>query len=255
MNTTGFEALRDIFGPNRYELKFYPAPSGQRSRFALICPGGGYECVMSSIEGKPIAQALNERGYSAFVLRYRCRARAKYLTPLVDIARAVREILANADAYNVETQDYAVFGFSAGGHLAAMFGVQALGWGKFNLPRPGVLVLSYPVVTMGAKTHEGSRKNLLDNAPIKAEINRCSVEKQANSHYPPTFVWCGDSDKTVDPDNSKMLADALESHHVQHMLRIYPGVDHGVGLGKGLSCENWLDEAIAFWKSQESVTK
>ena len=39
MSTTGFEALRDILGPNRYELKFYPAPGGQRAPFALICPG------------------------------------------------------------------------------------------------------------------------------------------------------------------------------------------------------------------------
>ena len=39
MNTTGFEALRDILGPNRYELKFYPAPGGQHAPFALICPG------------------------------------------------------------------------------------------------------------------------------------------------------------------------------------------------------------------------
>lgn len=39
MNTTGFEALRDILGPNRYELKFYPAPGSQHAPFALICPG------------------------------------------------------------------------------------------------------------------------------------------------------------------------------------------------------------------------
>ena len=253
MNTTGFEALRDIFGPNRYELKFYPAPNGQRERFALICPGGGYECVMSSIEGKPIAQALNRRGYSAFVLRYRCRARAKYPTPLVDVARAVREILANADTYNVETKDYAVFGFSAGGHLAAMFGVPALGWDKFDLPRPGVLVLSYPVITMGQKTHEESRKNLLGKTPTDAEICQCSVEKRVNIQYPPTFVWCGDSDKTVAPDKRQMMADALENHHIPHVLKVYPGVDHGVGLGLGLSCENWLDEAVSFWKEQESM--
>lgn len=36
MNTTGFEALRDILGPKRYELKFYPAPGSQRAPFALI---------------------------------------------------------------------------------------------------------------------------------------------------------------------------------------------------------------------------
>lgn len=252
MNTTGFEALRDILGPNRYELKFFPAPGGQRTRFALICPGGGYSCVMSCIEGKPVALALNERGYSAFVLRYRCRERAKYPTPLVDIARAVRHILQNADTYNVDTRDYAVFGFSAGGHLAAMFGTEALGWGKFELPRPGALVLSYPVVTMTQKTHGGSRDNLLGKTPTDAEINRCSVEKQVNSHYPPTFVWCGDADKTVDPCNSRMLSDALTAHGVPHKLVVYHGVDHGVGLGKGLACEGWPDEAVRFWESQQS---
>lgn len=252
MDTTGLEALRDIFGPNRYELKFYSAPGGKRTPFALICPGGGYACVMSSIEGKPIAKALNERGYSAFVLRYRCRERAKYPSPLVDIARAVKEIFAHADSYNVDTRNYAVFGFSAGGHLVAMYGVETLGWGKFNLPRPRVLVLSYPVITMGEKTHAGSRDNLLGKTPNKNEIERCSVERHITKNYPPTFLWCGDADKTVDPDNCKMLNAELSVHHVPHKLTIYPGVDHGVGLGNGLACENWLDEAVSFWKEQET---
>lgn len=248
MNTTGFEALRDILGPNRYELKFYPAPGGQRTHFALICPGGGYACVMSCIEGKPIAQALNERGYSAFVLRYRCRKRARYPSPLVDAARALKEILANADLYNIDPDGYAVFGFSAGGHLAAMFGVEKLGWGRFGLPRPGAVVLSYPVITMGPLTHAGSRDNLLGPTPTEAEIKRCSVERRVDYRYPPTFLWCGDADKTVDPDNSRRMAVALESHHIVHNFILYQGVDHGVGLGKGLACEGWLDKAVDFWQ-------
>ena len=72
-----------------------------------------------------------------------------------------------------------------------------------------------------------------------------------NADYPPTFLWCGDADKTVDPDNSRMLADALAACHVPHRLTVFPGVDHGVGLGKGLACEQWLDEAVTFWKEQE----
>ena len=251
MDTTGLESLRDMFGPNRYELKFYPAPGSERTPFALVCPGGGYVCVMSCIEGKPIAKALNERGYSVFVLRYRCRERARYPSPLIDIANAVKEILAHADCYRVDPQNYAVFGFSAGGHLAAMYGVKALGWGKFALPRPTALVLSYPVITMGEKTHAGSRDNLLGKHPAHDAIQRCSVEKQVNADYPPTFLWCGDADKTVDPDNSRMLADALAACHVPHRLTVFPGVDHGVGLGKGLACEQWLDEAVTFWKEQE----
>jgi hypothetical protein len=33
------------------------------------------------------------------------------------------------------------------------------------------------------------------------------------------------------------------------MFRLFPGVGHGVGLGKGLSCAGWLDEAVAFWSA------
>lgn len=42
------------------------------------------------------------------------------------------------------------------------------------------------------------------------------------------------------------------AHGVPHKLVVYPGVDHGVGLGKGLACEGWLDEAVRFWESQQS---
>lgn len=250
MNTTGLQALQDLFGPNRYELKFYPAPDGQRTRFALICPGGGYSCVMSCVEGNPIAQALNALGYSSFVLRYRCRERARYPLPLADVAHALQDTFANADRYNIDPNGYAVFGFSAGGHLAAMFGAEKLGWGKFSLPRPGAVVLGYPVITMGEQTHAGSRDNLLGKSPAPAEIHRCSVECCVDAHYPPTFLWCGDADKTVDPINSKMMANALEAHHIPHIFTLYPGIDHGVGLGKGLICEDWLNHAVDFWQKQ-----
>ena len=29
-------------------------------------------------------------------------------------------------------------------------------------------------------------------------------------------------------------------------------VYHGVGMGKGLACEGWPDEAVRFWTSQQS---
>ena len=52
----------------------------------------------------------------------------------------------------------------------------------------------------------------------------------------------------MDPDNSRRMAVALESHHIAHNFILYQGVDHGVGLGKGLACEGWLDKAVDFWQ-------
>ena len=55
------------------------------------------------------------------------------------------------------------------------------------------------------------------------------------------------------------LQEFFDSLHTQgrykatpHKLTVYHGVDHGVGLGKGLACEGWLDEAVRFWTSQQS---
>ena len=183
-------------------------------------------------------------GYSAFVVHYRIKKKAKFPAPQDDLACAVKDILARAEELNLDTEGYSVWGSSAGGHLAASFGTEAMGYPKYNLPKPGALVLTYPVITMGKETHLGSRDNLLGKDASEDMIRMASVEHQITSAYPPTFLWCGDADRTVDPDNSRMMETALKEKNIP-----YPGVDHGVGLGEGLACEGWIEKAIAFWEA------
>ena len=111
------------------------------------------------------------------------------------------------------------------------------------------------MVTMGEYTHPGSRDNLLGLNATQEMIDFASVEKNVTENYPPTFVWCGDADDLVPPVNSHMLAAALEEHGVPYMFEEYPGVGHGVGVGKGLVCEPWMEHAIAFWESQRKCEK
>ena len=249
------QAVRDYWRPNHYSLKEYVVRDGKKHPFAIICPGGGYSMVCSFVEGLPYAKRLNAQGYSAFVLYYRCRKKARYPAPMDDLVRALRDILSRADALDLETEGYSVWGSSAGGHLAASFGTEAMGYVNYHLQKPGALVLCYPVVTMGEKTHLGSRYNLLGETPDGDMIALTSVERQITPAYPPTFVWCGDADRTVDPENSRMLAAELEKNSIPHRLVEYPGVDHGVGLGKGLACESWFEEAVTFWESQRHKTR
>lgn len=245
-------AARDFWHPNRYALQEYVLRDGKRHPFALICPGGGYYMVCGFLEGRPYAKRLNEMGYSAFVLYYRCKSKTRYPAPMEDVARALRDILARADELSLDTQGYSLWGSSAGGHLAASFGTESMGWAHYGLPRPGALVLCYPVVTMGEKTHVGSRENLLGKEPEEKMICLTSVEKQVTPNYPPAFVWCGDMDQTVDPENSRMLCRALEQTGVPYEFIEYPGVDHGVGLGEKLPCEGWIEKAAAFWEAQRA---
>lgn len=246
--TECMRAAGDFWRPNRYKLKEYVIKDGKKHPFALICPGGGYGMVCSFVEGQPYAEALNKLGYSAFVLYYRVKKKSLYPAPQQDVARALRDILNRAEELNLDTDGYSLWGSSAGGHLAASFGTRNMGYAAYGLPRPGTLVLTYPVVTMGELTHLGSRKNLLGSNPTAEQIQFASVEQQVTSDYPPTFIWCGTADRTVDPRNSQMLADTLAQNGVPYLFKQYPDVDHGVGLGKGLACEPWFDEAVAFWE-------
>lgn len=66
-------AAADFWQRNEYGLKEFVIRDGKKHPFAIVCLGGGYSMVCSFLEGVPYANRLNERGYSAFVLHYRCR--------------------------------------------------------------------------------------------------------------------------------------------------------------------------------------
>ena len=243
--------IREYFDTNRkneYELKPYLLKDGKTHPVAVICPGGGYRRICSFIEGHPFAKKLNKMGYHAVVVYYRVKDLARYPAPQEDLAKAVRTVLDHEKEWKLDVTGYSVWGSSAGGHLAACFGTETMGYVHYNLPKPGALVLVYPVVTMGEKTHEGSRNFLIGQTPDREMVEFSSVEKQVTESYPPTFLWWGSSDSCVDPENSRMLQSALEKNGIPCQCIEYPGVEHGVGIGTGLPCEGWLEKAVAFWE-------
>lgn len=242
----------DTYRKNEYKIVPYLIRDGKKHPVAIVCPGGGYRRVCSFMEGYPFAKELNRMGCHAIVVYYRVRDLAAFPNPQDDLARAVEEIHAHAAEWNLDMDGYSVWGSSAGGHLASSFGTESMGYEKYSLPKPGALVLVYPVVTMGEHTHAGSRNYLIGPHPAQEYAEMTSVEKQVTSTYPPTFLWWGDQDGTVDPVNSHMLKAALEANHIPNFCQEYHGVDHGVGLGKGLPCEGWIRNAVSFWLTQRN---
>lgn len=237
------------FYRNRYKLNDrFVIRDGKKHPLAIICPGGGYKVVCSFIEGRPFAKELNKRGISAVIVYYRVRWRAKYPNPQNDLARAVREVLEHAEEYGVDPEHYSVWGSSAGGHLAACFGTKELGYEHYGLKKPESLVLIYPVITMHRDlAHMGSRGFLLGEDANEEAESRVSVDEHVTKEYPRTFLWCGDADKSVPPDNSRHMDEALTKAGVDHRFILYHGVGHGVGKGDGTVAANWIDEAVDFW--------
>ena len=117
----------------------------------VICPGGGYGMV-SDREAEPIAMKFLGAGYHAVILRYSVAPAVHYPTALRQLAWTVAHLREHAAEYHIDPNKVVVAGFSAGGHLAASYGVfwkkktflaEELGVDAEQL-RPNGLLLSYP---------------------------------------------------------------------------------------------------------------
>ena len=72
----------------------------------MICPGGGYGILAASHEGSDFARWFNERGISAFVLKYRLpneKAMShQHEVPLMDAMQAMKMIRQSAEKWNID---------------------------------------------------------------------------------------------------------------------------------------------------------
>jgi acetyl esterase/lipase len=232
----------------------YFAPAAKATGAAIvICPGGGYG-GLAPHEGFQYALWLNEQGISAFVLKYRLGPGGyKHPAMMNDVNRAIRTVRANADKWKLDPKRIGVMGSSAGGHLAST-AITHFDGGDANASdpidkvssRPDLGILCYPVITMGANTHAGSKKNLLGDNPAPKLVELMSNEKQVTKDTPPTFIFHTFADSAVKVENALDFAAALRKNGVSFALHIYPNGPHGIGLGGA----QWDPEHRHPWTTQ-----
>ena len=101
---------------------FYPRQKSTLPRRAiLIVHGGGWRSGDRS-QHYPLAERLAVLGYTCYTAEYRLSTEALYPAPVDDLKSALRWMHANAIQENIDTNNIAVLGFSAGGELAAFVG-------------------------------------------------------------------------------------------------------------------------------------
>ena len=239
---------------SRKDTGLYAFLLDREAPFVLIMPGGGYGDVCSLIEGYSTALKFNALGVHALIVNYSVGKIANCTDPADDVAEALRFALAKREEWKLR-ESYAVCGFSAGGHLAACWGTDALGYRRYGLPRPEAVILAYPVVTAGSATHPGSMKRLFGKRAKEEELYELySVEKQVTADYPPTFLWQCKGDTVVPFANSLLMVEALEKCGVPHLFMPVEGTAHGWGAGVGTAASGWIGKAFAFWKNAQEKT-
>ncbi|TCN25095.1 alpha/beta hydrolase [Mesobacillus foraminis] len=222
-------------------IPFFPAKGKANGTAVLIMPGGGYERVVFDKEGYDIAQWLNSKGVTAFVLKYRLPAEGHdqgHLAPLQDAQRAMRLIRENASEWGINADSLGVLGLSAGGHLASTLGTKydeevykATSKTDQQSARPDFMILNYPVISMDEEiTHAGSRKNLLGAQPSDEMAKLFSSELNVDQDTPPAFIVHANDDTGVPSKNSVLFYQALNEANVEAEMHIFRKGGHGFGI-------------------------
>jgi acetyl esterase/lipase len=217
---------------------------------AVVLPGGSYQNLAATHEGREIADWFTQRGFRAFILSYRLSSNGYLLpVPLLDARRAIQTVRARALDYHIDPDRIVMIGFSAGGHLAALAATQPVpGNPEAEDPldrvssRPDYLVLGYPWI--GALSSDTSH---LSYCKLFNVMDHCEALRTAYSpdlfvskDTPPTFLFHTFNDQTVPVEQGLRFYDALVKAGVPSEMHIFANGPHGVGLGgSDASLEQW----------------
>lgn len=239
------------------KLIYMPAKEKTCNTYGLIMAGGGYTAVCTLAEGLPIAAKLNELGMDCFCLNYRTIANNAYFKglmpkPLDDTAEALRFIKENEAAFGLDASDYIAGGFSAGGHLAAMWGTAHKGARSYGLPSPKLLLLGYPLISLENLPKiviPLMQSGMIGFGTGKKERHEYAAHRHIDADYPAVYLCQAEDDKTVPAKDSHDIESALKAAGVRYIAERVATGGHGFGLGTETPANGWLERAVEFLHS------
>jgi acetyl esterase/lipase len=205
-----------------------------RSPAVVVIHGGGWTSGDKAHEREVnIAVNLAQTGFVALSINYALSTGGSVTWPqnLYDCKTAVRWLRQHADRLQIDAEHIGVIGGSAGGHLAALVAVTRAADG---LDPPGpyadfscrvqcavdlygpIDLLSYRDLPMFGKTRK--------EAP---QLYRAaSPTTYADKSSPPILILHGTADRSVDVEQSRRFAAALDRAGARHELVLVEGAPH-----------------------------
>lgn len=196
------ERLADIYQP----------PSDEPCPAILMIHGGAWIAGDKSFDTLHARQFASQ-GYVVMVINYRLAPAHKFPAQIDDCFDAIRWLVAHADNYRVDTGRIGVWGYSAGGHLAALVATNP----RSGLPRVKACVAGGAPCDLRLLPDENSlMKGFLGGtrAQVPEIYDAASPIHHVSNDDPPMLLFHGESDRLVPIAFSLKMQECLLDHQV-----------------------------------------
>lgn len=272
---------RSISGYRPLELDLHLPDQASDTAFApciIWIHGGAFamgtkHLVPEFLEEAEFFKRLTSEGFAVASIDYRLSAEALWPAQLSDVLAAVRWLKSRSSELGLDPERFALWGESAGGHLAASAGIRDDSiLGSEENPRVSGKVQAvidwYGPTNFAEMDRQGgsisimlhddpqSPESLLLGGPIQMlpELVRdADPSTHVKPGVPAFLIRHGMADRLVPAGQSELLRDSLESVGADLDFALLPGIDH-VFEGHPEPIQ-LLEEAIDFLKNKLGVTE
>lgn len=221
---------------------YLPVNTSGKVPLVIWVHGGGWlsndKYADMSYMKETIAAIINQ-GYALASIDYRFSTQAVFPAQMLDCNTAVSYLYDHADEYGFDTDRFALMGFSAGGHLAAMVGLSKNnGVDAFFMPGSNKAFDFKAVVDFygpadltlfpGANDAKSPEGLLIGAAPLDRPdlAKAASPVSYVDENDPPFLIIHGEKDDLVSPRQSQLLASWLTVKGVPNELILVKDAPH-----------------------------
>jgi acetyl esterase/lipase len=244
---------------------YLPEPSSQPIPLVIWIHGGAWRSGDKSWCDE--VMPLLAHGYAIASIDYRLSQEALFPAQICDVKAAVRWLRLHAADWNLDPKRFAAAGSSAGGHLAVLLGASFYyrDWDlitayteaappEISSAVQAVVDWFGPVDFSRMNDTPGSLNHLAPDSPEAQLIGGAVQEYPERASgaspityvypgYPPFLLLHGDHDRTVIPEQSILLFEALRKWACPVEFSLIPGEGHGF---EGANYQFALSKTSAF---------
>jgi len=222
----------DRFGAATTLDLYLPAGGGDARPAVMFIHGGGWR-IGSKEDYTRAAKRLAGSGFVAATINYRLVPDGEYPAAVQDCVCALSFLRANADAYGLAPDRVAVWGYSAGGHLASIVGDAADHPEHVPDCASGATGLPAAVVSGAGRQDLAAEEHwwitdFLGGTPdeVPERYETASPITHVRPGLPPYLFVVGEDDAPADQDGIEEMQDALQAEGNDASLLVVSGGGH-----------------------------